>query len=336
LVYKYFSITFLSLIFLLGCTQPRYSRTEFVLGTNCTITIFEDRKESVLVEQALINAFDRLREIDNLMSVNLPASDISRINASAGIEPVRVNKDVFNLITNSFICYFYSSGAFNPAIGPIVSLWDIDGSNPRVPLQQEIDAALPLTKFNDIEFDYDTYSIFLKKQGMSLDLGAIAKGYAADETAVILLNAGIKRAIIDLGGNVIVLGQNPRKKPWRVGIQDPNGQPGDYIRIINVTVDQYYTSIVTSGGYQRYFEQDGIRYHHIFSPADGYPVNNELLSVTIISPNSMYADAYSTAVFVLGYEKGLEMVNNMPLTEAVFVFKDGSVRTTNRVELITP
>ncbi|MDR2965133.1 MAG: FAD:protein FMN transferase [Treponema sp.] len=309
----------------LSCTQTNITRSEFVLGTNCTISLLENGNSRVVKD-----VFARLREIDNLMSVNLPASDISRINAAAGTEAVKVNKDVFKLIEKSLYFPEISGGSFDLTIGPIINLWGFN-NKPRIPLQEEIDIILPLVNRSKLFINSDSLTVFLKKEGMAIDLGAIAKGYAADEAAEIIINAGVKRAIIDLGGNIIVVGENKNNRPWRVGIQDPNRERGNYIGIVQIPAEGLYTSIVTSGVYERYFIENGKRYHHIFSPFTGYPIDNELLSVTIISPNSMYADALSTAVFVLGYEKGLELINSIPETGAVFVFNDGSVRFTDGV-----
>ena len=326
-VYKFsfsfilFLICHIIFIFYFGsCTQKvNLSRAEFVLGTNCVVSLFENANVQVLKD-----VFVRLREIDNLMSVNIPASDVSRINAAAGVESVKVNEDVFELIAMAVYFAEISGGAFDPTIGPIVNLWGFN-NNPSVPLQEEIDAVLKLVNWTDIVLDSDSTTVFLKKPGMALDLGAIAKGYAADETAKIITNAGINRAIVNLGGNIVVIGKNKDDRPWRVGIQDPNGERGSYIEVVEVSTNDSYMSVVTSGAYERFFEQDGKRYHHIFSPSTGYPVKNELLSVTIIAPNSMYADALSTAVFVMGYEIGLELIESIEGIEAVFVFEDGVI-----------
>jgi thiamine biosynthesis lipoprotein len=169
---------------------------------------------------------------------------------------------------------------------------------------------------------------------MALDLGAIAKGFAADEAAAIAIRAGVRRAVIDFGGNIVVCGK-PGREQWRIGLQNPLAERGAYIGIAAIPAgeDNFSWSVVTSGVYERGFEKDGIRYHHIFSagesPANGYPVNNGLLSVTIIAHNSMDADALSTAVFVLGFEKGSELIETLPETEAVFIFDDKSVRITS-------
>jgi thiamine biosynthesis lipoprotein len=308
------------LLSLIACNSPQPSRTEFVLGgTVCTVTLFEQGKDSVYRD-----IFSKLREIENLMSVNIPSSDVSRINVAAGVDPVQVHDDVFKVIEQALYYAQLSGGAFDPSVGPLVSLWGIGNDNAKVPSQTEIERVLPLINWQDIELDRQTKSVYLKNRGMTLDLGAIAKGYAADEAALIIKKANIERAIIDLGGNILLCGEKKDKSLWKVGVQEPDGNRGSYIGILQITEQ----TVVTSGVYERFFKEYGIRYHHIFSPSNGFPVNNGLLSVTIIAHNSMNADALSTAVFVLGYEKGRSLIETLPETEAVFIFEDRSVRKT--------
>jgi thiamine biosynthesis lipoprotein len=315
---------------ILSCAQPS-SRTEFALGTVCTVTLFEKAQDSVFND-----IFNKIREIENFMSVNIPASDVSRINAAAGIEPVSVHEEVFTVIERAIYFAEISNGAFDLTVGPLTALWGINIGTPKVPSQEEIDSVLPLINFRDIELDANIKSVFLKRSGMALDLGGIAKGFAADEAAAIIKNSSVDRAIIDLGGNILVLGENKEKRPWRVGIQNPLERRGEYLGVLQLTPAGnkgtiFGQTIVTSGIYERAFEADGKSYHHIFSPLSGCPVENEFYSVTIIAHNSMDADALSTAVFVLGLEKGRELIDFLSGTEAVFVLKDKSIIKTHGV-----
>ena len=304
---------------LAGCAKAEPSRTEFVLHTVCSVTLYDQAKAKIYE-----NIFSRLGEIETRMSVNLPGADIARVNAAAGTGPVQVHDDVFAVIERALYFAEMSGGAFDPTVEPLVSLWGIGGDNPRLPSQAEIDAVLPLINWRDVVLDRQRHSVFLRRPGMALDLGAIAKGYAADEAEMILRKARIKQAIIDLGGNVLTYGQKKDKSPWRVGLQNPLQDRGAYVGIVEGRAQ----TVVTSGIYERYFEADGIRYHHIFSPFDGYPVRNGLTSVSIITGNSMDADALSTSVFVMGYEKGRALVESLEGVEAVFMFDDMSVRKT--------
>ena len=163
---------------------------------------------------------------------------------------------------------------------------------------------------------------------MKIDLGAIAKGFAADELSRIVTQAGITHALIDIGGTISAVGKRPDGKRWNIGIRDPRvrqGQP-----VISAPIES--RSISTSGSYERYFEQDGVRYHHIIDPATGYPVRNNLIAVSVFSNSATDADALSTACFVLGYEKAVKLLAELPDTEALFIFDDNSVRTTGDLE----
>jgi thiamine biosynthesis lipoprotein len=312
-----------ALLSVAACSKTDPPRTEFVLGTVCSVTLYDQAKENVYRD-----IFNRLREIETRMSVNLPDTEVVRVNAAAGLEPVQVHDNVFNVIQRAVHYAKISGGAFDPTVGPLVSLWGITGDNPRVPSQAEIDAVLPLIDWRDIELDSTARSVFLKRPGMALDLGAIAKGYAADEAAAIIRKAGLKRAIVNLGGNILTLGEKKDKSPWRIGLQDPLEERGAYFGVVTCPEK----TLVTSGVYEKFFEADGLRYHHLLSPSDGYPARSGLLAVTIITDNSMDADALSTAVFVLGYAKGRALIESLEGTEAVFVFDDMSVWKTEGVD----
>jgi thiamine biosynthesis lipoprotein len=302
---------------LTGCRKGPPSQAEFVLGTVCTVNLYDQGRSGVYKE-----IFDRFREIESRMSVTLPGTELDRINANAGIGPVAVHADVFEVIEMAVRYAELSGGGFDPTVGPLVSLWGIGGDEPRLPPREEIDALLPLVNWRDLELDREGLRVFLKKPGMALDLGAIAKGYAADQAAEILRKNRIKRAIIDLGGNILTYGEKRDKSPWRVGIQNPLDSRGAYIGIVEIR-DQ---TVVTSGVYERFFEAGGLQYHHILSPADGYPAQNGLLSVSIVTRRSVDADALSTAVFVLGYERGKALVESLEGVGVVFVFEDRSIR----------
>ena len=219
-----------------------------------------------------------------------------------------------------------TSGAFDPTIGPLVNLWDIGGDNSQVPSQQAIDHARSLVEWRLVEIDSQRGTVYLPKQGMALDLGGIAKGYAADELVAIAQEAGIQQALFDLGGNIYAFGTKADGTPWRVGVKDP-AQPGGSPALALAVQDR---SVVTSGMYERFFEQEGIRYHHILYPATGYPVWNDIQSVTIVSKSSLLADALSTSVFVLGREKGLALLESED-AEGVIIGEDNLVYPTSGI-----
>lgn len=295
------------------------AQTEYVLGTLCTINLFDKGKPELYR-----SLFVRLREIEDRMSVNKAGTELDRVNAAAGREPVSVDPDVMDVLVNALRYAQLSDGAFDPTVGPLVKLWGIGTDNARIPAPEELKEVLPLINWRDVILDTQAHTIFLRRPGMALDLGAIAKGYAADEMARMLKTNNVPRAIIDLGGNVLAYGEKQGGKNWRIGVQDPSGERGDYVGILEIK----NKTMVTSGVYERFLIQDGIRYHHILSTSNGYPVQNGLLSVTIIGNSSIDADGLSTTVFALGYEKGRSLLESLGNVEGIFIFDDGSLRAT--------
>jgi thiamine biosynthesis lipoprotein len=277
-------------------------------------------------------------------------SGVVAINEQAGIEPVQVRADLLDVLEKALHYAALSDGAFDPTVGPLVRLWGIgtddqrvpddlrlprrhqrqgiETDDERIPGDEEIARALELVNWRDVVIDRKAGTAFLLRPGMALDLGAIAKGYSGDEAARIAREAKVKRAIFDLGGNIVALGWREQKKneslPWRIGIQNPESGRGAYLGVVPV----HDMSVVTSGVYERNFELGGKRYHHLLSTTDGYPVENGLLSVTIVTASSTDADALSTVVFTLGFERGKALVDSIPDTEAIFIFDDWSVRIT--------
>jgi thiamine biosynthesis lipoprotein len=314
----------------LSCSKPVPAQAEFVMGTVCGINLYDGGSRGLYAE-----IFARLREIDRTMSANAARSgdaagegsgesETARINRGAGIEPVKVSVDLIAVLEKALRYAELSGGAFDPTVGPLVKLWGIGTETPRVPEAAEIEAAISLIDWRDVLIDRDRGTVFLRRPGMALDLGAIAKGYAADEAAALIKKAGLSRGIIDLGGNIFALGAREGDQPWRIGVQDPGRERGGYLGILLVQ-DK---SVVTSGVYERYFEAGDLRYHHILSTRSGYPVDNGLLSVTIIADSSIDADALSTTAFALGGEEGRSLVESIPGAEAVFVFADQRIRGT--------
>ncbi|MDR0721937.1 MAG: FAD:protein FMN transferase [Treponema sp.] len=304
---------------LLACTEPPKAQAELVLGTICSINLYEQGSPQIYE-----TLFSRLREIDLTMSATKADTAVDRINQNAGIHPVPVPLDLMEVLEQALRYAALSKGAFDPTIGPLVQCWAIGSEHPRIPEALEIEETLSLVNWQDVVIDREAATVFLRRSGMALDLGAIAKGYAADEMAEILQKAGIKGAIIDLGGNIFAYGTKQQGKPWNIGIQNPLNTRGAYLGILTVQ----HKSIVTSGVYERYAEIDGKRYHHILSTQDGYPVSNGLLSVTIIADRSIDADALSTTAFALGYEKGRALVESIDHAEAIFIFEDKRIHGT--------
>lgn len=306
------------------------TKTAFALDTICTITIYDQSSEKVLDE-----CFDKLKDIESKMSVDIKTSEVSMINKMAGIKPVKVSDETYYVISSGKKFSNLTGGKFDITVGPLVKLWGINTPHARIPAQSEINAALPLINYNYVILNDKEKTIMLKKKGMSLDLGGIAKGYAGDLVQQVLKDNGVKNAIIDLGGNILTVGSKVDGSDWRVGIQNPIQPRGDYLGIVSVK-DK---AVVTSGIYERYFIKNGKRYHHIMNTKTGYPVDNELASVSIITDVSMNADALAKA-FCFGVKKGLAFIEKQKSVEAVFVTKDGKVYITpglkNNFEVTNP
>lgn len=319
-----------------SCQKTQSSRTEVALGTVCTVSIFE-KTSSTIYDRI----FEKINQIENLMNTSIPNSEISKINQNAGIKPVKISSDTFTVLSCAKEIAKLSDGAFEPTIGNLVELWNINaiindetGSIlPQIPSQKEIENALSKTDFNQLVLDKENQTAFLKKSGMKLDVGGIAKGYATDCIVKILQTEKVNRALIDLGGNIFAFGYKDEAKqiPWKIGIKNPLNPTGSPIEIIQCE----NSSIVTSGVYERYFEYEGKIYHHLLSAKTGFPENNGLLSVSIICNNSMLCDALSTACFILGKEKGSDLIKKIneensisiphDFIQYVFVLEDGTV-----------
>ena len=258
------------------------------------------------------------------MSSTIEDSDVSLINKNAGIEPVQVHDDVYYVIEQAKHYASLSNRAFDPTIGPLVDLWNISGDEEQtrdsIPTDEEIKSALALINSDDLELLEDN-KVFLKRKGMKLELGGIVKGYAADEVKRIFKENGVESAIIDLGGNIYAMGKKLDGSPWNIGITNPYNPAASFVGILKAQ-DK---SIVTSGDYERYFIYKGKRYHHIIDTNTGYPTENQVTSVSIISDKSIDGDALSTTLFVLGVEEGLNLIDQLDGIEAIFITKDKKV-----------
>jgi len=331
---KLLSILLIFLLFLSGCAgqekeakEPKlltspYKKTEFLMGTVVTVKIYDEGKEEVLEK-----AFDRIKYLAAQITVNEneKKSEIDEVNRKAGVEPVKVSKDIYELIQAGEAYSVDTKGSFDISIGPLTNLWRIGFPDARKPEQSEIDAVLPLIDYEQVELNKKEQTVFLKNPGMMLDLGAIAKGFITDEVVEVLKANNVTTAIVDLGGNIYVLGNNPSGRDWTVGIQNPLLSRGETIGKIS----ENNKSIVTSGIYERYLEVDGKTYHHLLNPDDGYPFNNDIAGVSIVSEKSIDGDGLSTSLFSKGIQGGLEFVENFKGVEAIFISTDNKVYITS-------
>ena len=310
----------LAFVFLFfSCSGKIEPRTQTAMDTLCTVNAFDDGTKKLYDE-----IFERLAQIEKEFSATLPDSEISQINSMAGISAVQTNEEVLNVMDFALKTAWISDGAFTPAAGPLVDLWGINTDHQRIPSQAEINKALELVDFGCVGLSRD--SVFLRKAGMKVNLGGIVKGFAADEVCKILKKHNVKKAVVDLGGNIYVYGKKSDGSKWTVGIKNPDSPSS--APLLRLCINE--NSVVTSGSYERFFEADGKKYHHIFNPATGFPADSGIVSATVISPSSIAADALSTATFVLGVEKSFKLLDKFKKefgTDISFVFicKYGSV-----------
>ena len=301
-----------------GCdAAPAYnSALGFYLDTVITISGYADK-------EILEGAVALCGEYEKAVSRTVKGSDVWRINHGEG-SPVRVCGDTAELLTIALDICEKSGGALDITIAPASDLWDFKADEPEIPDSGELSSAAELVDYTKLKLEGDMVTL---PAGMAIDLGAVAKGYIADKAAEYLKEKGVESAILNLGGNVVALGSKPDGREWSIGIQDPeeeNGRAGYSVLVAD-------ESVVTSGIYQRGFDKDGVRYHHILDSATGWPVQNGLASVTIITGSSALADAMSTACFVLGRDKGMSFAEEMGV-QAVFIGTDGKVSCTPALE----
>jgi thiamine biosynthesis lipoprotein len=267
--------------------------------------------------QALLDeVYERLVYFEGIFSRTREGSDIYLINAAAGA-PVEVRPETADIIARAREFSELSGGLFDISIGTVTCLWDFEEG--VVPASDELAAALGHIDYRLIELNGTT--VTLKDPATKLDLGGIAKGYIADDIVALLREGGCQSANINLGGNVYVLGSKPDGSPWNVGVQDPFEPRGTILGSVLLTGQ----SVSTSGPYERGFERDGVRYHHILSPRTGYPVQTDLASTTIISTSSTMGDALSTTAFLMGKSAALELIDAQDSLRGIFVDNSGEV-----------
>ena len=288
--------------------QERKTSVGFYLDTVITLSAY--------VEDAgvLDDALTECGRYEQLLSRTIEGSDVWHINHANGA-PVEVSDETIELLQTARQVSELSGGAFDVTIAPVSTLWDFTSGANVVPDADVIAEAASRVDYSQVVIDGNTVTL---PEGMMIDLGGIAKGWIADAVKHYLEGRGVESAILSFGGNIVAIGMKPDGTPWKVGIQDIDAPTGNYMLV----AQNFGGSTVTSGIYERGFEADGIYYHHILDPDTGWPVQNELASVTIFSDSSMWGDALATAAFSLGTEAGMAMIETLDGIEAVFIARD--------------
>ncbi|MER2226307.1 MAG: FAD:protein FMN transferase [Carnobacterium sp.] len=294
------------------------------MGTQISLSIVHPEAEKLLEKASHI-----LADYEARFSANNFNSDLMTVNQQAGLQPVHVDSDLYELIQIGKNYSLSSNLALNITIGPLVKLWKIGFTEARLPKPKEIDERLKLIDPTDIELDTDKRTVYLTKKGMEIDLGALAKGYFADKLKKFFQHEGVQSGLVDLGGNVLTIGENPKYEDgyWRVGIQKPSLVRGDLVGAVLVK----NKSVVTSGIYERSLKVKGKDYHHVLDSTTGYPIENDVASVTIISDESIDGEIWTTLLFMFSPTLAIQYIDTIPGIEALVITKDNDVHMTHGI-----
>lgn len=299
------------------------NKSYYALGTTINLSV---AKPATIAD--LDAGYHLIQNFEDKLTVNRDVSEVMSINHNAGMAPVSVPDDTYRLIKRAVLVSRKHLG-FNVAIGPLVKLWKIGFKGANKPSDKDIQQRLKIIDPEKIILNDEEHTVFLQEKGMEIDLGGIAKGYIADEIKKLWLNRGVQTGIIDLGGNVLLVGPSLHDdEMWNIGVQNPVKPREISLGVIHTTAK----SIGTSGIYERRLIIDGHEYHHMFDSKTGYPIKNNLESVTIVSDRSIDGEIWSTIGFYQGLETGKAMIEAQPGIEAVFITKDLKATITSGLE----
>jgi thiamine biosynthesis lipoprotein len=291
-----------------------FQREAAIMGTRIAVELWSE--DPALAQRAMDAVIAEMRRTDELMSTYKPESQLSQVNAHAFERPVQVDADIIEVVERGLEMSRLSGGAFDLTYASVGYLYDYRAH--QRPTERQIEAALPGVDYRQVQVDRAAGTIRFLRQGVRIDVGGIAKGYAVDRSIERLRDLGINHAMVTAGGDTRLLGDR-RGKPWVVGIRDPRNEGRMVTRL--PLADE---AISTSGDYERYFEEDGVRYHHILVPGTGKAAR-AVRSATVLGPNATLTDGLSTSVFVLGVERGMQLIARLPGVEAVIVDAEGRV-----------
>lgn len=317
-------LCFLTLAVACQKKERLYKKSSLAMDTVVSITVVSHSPEEA--EKAAVAAFGEIRRLERLLSFWTEDSEIALINKNAGKSPVTVSPETLEIIEKSIFISENTGGAFDPTIGPVIRLWDF--RNRKKPGKVELSKALGLVDYRMIKVDRETSTAFLADDRMSFDTGGIAKGYAADRAVAVLRKMGVGAGLVAVAGDIRAFGRKPDGSPWRVGIRNPRATGEEDALMAYIDLDD--AAISTSGDYERYFIEDGVRYHHILKPKTGYPAG-ECVSVTVMAPEGVYTDGLSTGVFVLGPERGIRLLEGLGF-EGIIIDRDFRVHITRNIK----
>jgi len=305
--------------------QQLFTRTVKLMGSRFDITV--QANDSIQGNSYIDLAIGEIKRIEKLISSWDPASQTSEINRNAGIQPVKVDEELFGLIQRSLGLSRLTDGAFDITYASMDRIWQFDGTMSAMPDQIAIRTSVEKVGYAKLRLDPEKKTVFLSEAGMKIGFGGIGKGYAADQAKALLVKNGVQAGIINASGDMNTWGSPPDSDSWRIAITNP-------VRKNNVfaMLPLQEGAVVTSGDYERYVTFNGIRYAHIINPKTGYPATG-IVSVTVLAPKAELADALATSVFVMGTEVGLNRINQLPGVECVIIDEDGQVFTSDHIKL---
>ena len=308
-----------------NCLQSA-SHSLRLMGASITLMIFHENAQNLLLQSEQL-----LHLYKNRFSANDADSELMEINLQAGKKAVQVHPELFELIELGKKHSIAANSHLNIAIGPLVQTWRIGFSDAKLPSEEEIQRLLKITDPEEIFLNDSNREVYLSKEGMRIDLGALAKGYIADKLKEFLVEQGVQSGIIDLGGNILTIGENPTfHRPWRIGIQNPALDRGEHVAVIEVSD----ASVVTSGIYERQLVVDGKTYHHIFDRTTGYPMETELASITIVAEKSVDCEIWTTRLFGQNPYDIIEEIEQQPGLEAFVITKNQKMMYTSGIQFV--
>ncbi|TKB64295.1 MAG: FAD:protein FMN transferase [Nitrospira sp.] len=291
-------------------------RTQMHMGTLVTVTAVASDKS--IGDQAMQVAFDEIKRLEQVLSTWRPDSELSRVNSEAGRQPVQVSPETLELIVRSLDIAQLTGGGFNIALGPAVDAWSVT-ERQHIPDERELQRLKPLVDWTRIQVNKEARTIYLPHTGMRIDVGGIGKGYAADRAVAEMKRVGVMGGVVALSGDIKAFGVLPDRKGFLVGIKHPRRED-ELIAMIDLNNE----AISTAGDYERFFERDGVRYHHILDPHTLQPTRT-CQSVTVIAKEGTVADGLDTGIFVLGPEQGMALVERLPGVEAIIIDQEGKI-----------
>ncbi len=321
----HFVITFFILFHIVGFSQKRFTKVTKLMGSRYDITVVEN--DSVKAEKEIKIAINEIKRIENIISSWKPNSQTSKINQNAGIKPVRVSKELFDLIKRSKVISKLTDGAFDISYASMDKIWKFDGSMTDFPSEEKIKKSVEKVGYQNIILNEKDTTVYLKYKGMKIGFGAIGKGYSADKAKKLLQDKGVKAGIINASGDMNTWGKQPDGTDWKVAITNPFNKNKAF-----ALLPLKQGAVVTSGNYEKYIMFKGKRYSHIINPKTGYP-SSGIVSVTVFAPKAELADALATSVFVMGKEVGLNLINQLPKVECIIIDDKGKINTSNHIKI---